>query len=101
MSQPKSIAEAGWLSFVIDHLQPALKAAETTASDLAKLRICDVAGCGRLFDGSDPRASSFRDGRSDLHICPACVMEAKRGDRVESPPLAGKPPEGFGKNGTA
>lgn len=74
MTIPK-IAESGWLDLVIDHLRQALKAAEDSASDLAKMRRCDAAGCGRMFDATDPRAREVKQGRITYNFCPGCETE--------------------------
>lgn len=76
MTTPK-IAESGWVDFVIDNLRLALKAAEGTASDIARLRMCDAAGCGRMFDSGDPRGLSTETGGVRYDFCPACEMEAQ------------------------
>lgn len=71
-----SIAERGWLGAVIDdHLRPALKFAEEQASDLDKLAMCDIAGCGRVHDATDPRASTVVDHGTTYHFCAACEIE--------------------------
>lgn len=76
MSRP-TIAETGWADFTIDHLRESLKAAEGTASDLAKLRMCDAVGCGRMFDCTDPRSKTSVFKGTEYNFCPACEMEAQ------------------------
>ena len=73
-----TLAETGWLDFTIDHLRESLKAAENTASDIVRLRMCDAAGCGRMFDSGDPRAAKAVEGHITYDFCPACEMEAQR-----------------------
>lgn len=76
MGTPR-LAELGWLEFTIDFLRQSLKAAEDTAADLQKLKTCDSAGCGRMFDGSDPRSKSVRHEGTEYNFCAACEMESR------------------------
>lgn len=76
MGKP-SIADSGWTEMTVDYLRAALKAAEGTATDMANLRLCDAAGCGRIFDGTDPRSLSITEGSTRYDFCPACEMEAQ------------------------
>jgi hypothetical protein len=84
-----TIAERGWLGIVIDdHLRPALKDAESIASDLDQIELCDRPGCGLMFDRRDARHGSFMSGGITYRYCPACEIEAKAVDRLPSPPKA-------------
>jgi hypothetical protein len=83
MSKP-TIAETGWADFLIDHLEEALKAAKGTASDLAKMKMCDGADCGRMFDATDPRAREVQRGRITFNFCPGCELEAQRDAAISS-----------------
>jgi hypothetical protein len=87
MTKP-TIAEVGWLEFVIDHLKPALQAAENNLSDLQNLAVCDAPKCLRLFDRTDPRAGLYAVAK--LFYCPACEIEAKAEDKQHA--LAGERP---------
>ena len=77
MSKP-TIAERGWLGIIIDDcLRPALKNAESIASDLESIELCDASGCGMMFDRRDKRAGIFREGNQAFNFCPACEMTAQ------------------------
>lgn len=90
-----TLAELGWLEGVIeDHLKPALKAAEQTRAQLANLRLCDHAGCGRMFDGSDPRSATVTHGGATYHFCPACEFQAPADKMMPASPSA-PPPAGY------
>lgn len=71
----KTLAESGWLDFVLDHWRIAMSAAESTLSDLSHIRTCEVAGCERMFDGSDPRAVTRDASGNGVDCCPACEIE--------------------------
>ena len=77
MSKP-AIAVRGRLGIVIDdYLRPAFKNAESIASDLDQIELCDASGCGLMFDRRDKRAGTFREGNQTYLFCAACEMTSQ------------------------
>lgn len=74
MGKP-TIADSGWIWFILDHYDAAMTAARNTATDLDAMRTCEVAGCERMFDGRDPRAVTRDENGAGVDACPGCEIE--------------------------
>jgi len=85
VAEIKKIADVGWNDFVIENLEEALERARKVNSDFTNMRTCDGAGCGRMFDGTDPRSRSHphTDGLT-YHFCPGCELEGQAKDAARA-----------------
>lgn len=72
------IADIGWHELLIEELERAIKLSKEVMSDLQHLRQCDGSGCGRMFDGRDPRSATVKENNVEYHFCPGCNLEAGR-----------------------